>query len=195
VGLKFVSGALGATVRLPPTILGSVPESDEELIPSLPPSKNIACDIARLRHSPVARFRWRRVPAPRKEGLAPNCQACERPCCPMEPVATMWSIGSLHRVMRQARHRQCRRGRRSRDGVIGQATSYPAQPLAIHRRCGGARGAGDAATNMAPRSNIAEQLRFQRIVLSEGELVAPNQGRLRAIDPLLRQSPNALLQV
>jgi hypothetical protein len=94
VGLKFVSGALGATVRrlIPPTILGSVPESDEELIPSLPPSKNIACDIARLRHSPAARCRWR-VPAQRKEGLATNCQACERPRCPMEPGATMWSIG------------------------------------------------------------------------------------------------------
>jgi hypothetical protein len=113
----------------------------------------------------------------------------------MELVATMWSIGSLHRVMRQARDRQCRTGRRSRDGVIGQATSYPAQPLAIHRRCRGARGAGDAATNMAPRSNIAEQPRSQRIILIEGELVAPNQGSLRAIDPLLRQSPNALLQV
>jgi hypothetical protein len=194
VELEFVSGGLPSGFLIPPTILGSVPESDEELIPSLPPSKNIACDIARLRHSPVARFRWR-VPAPRKEGLAPNCQACERPRCPMEPVATMWSIGSLHRVMRQARDRQCRTGRRSRDGVIGQATSYPAQPLAIHRRCRGARGAGDAATNMAPRSNIAEQPRSQRIILIEGELVAPNQGSLRAIDPLLRQSPNALLQV
>jgi len=42
---------------------------------------------------------------------------------------------------------------------------------------------------------IAEQPRSQRIILSEGELVAPNQGSLRAIDPLLRQSPDALLQV
>jgi len=126
VGLKFVSGALGATVRLPPTILGSVPESDEELIPSLPPSKNIVCDIARLRHSP-------------SHAAGGGCRLGER---------KGWRRTAKHvsaRAVRWSRLRQCGRlasctgscgkqgigsvdhGRRSRDGVIGQAPSYPAQ--------------------------------------------------------------------
>ena len=35
--------------------------------------------------------------ARRLQGLAPNCQACERRRYPMQPLATTWSTGWLHR--------------------------------------------------------------------------------------------------